>query len=284
MKKISAYLDLIRWDKPIGSLLLLWPTLTALWIASAGRPPAYVLVIILLGTFLMRSAGCAINDFADRKFDAHVERTKSRQLVSGELSPKTALLISAGLALMAFVLVLFLNWMSIVLALIAGILAAIYPLMKRITHFPQFVLGLAYSGGILIAFAAVQNHLPFEAWLLFFISLLWTVAYDTQYAMMDREDDLKIGVKSTAIIFGKHEVFIISTLQGFIIILLLVMGILLGLNYWYFGAISITAMLFILQWTWVRTREPQNCQRAFLNNNWAWLLVFLGVFLSLLER
>ncbi len=281
-QKISDYLDLIRWDKPVGSLLLLWPTLSALWVASAGRPPAYILVIFLMGTFLMRAAGCAINDFSDRKFDIHVERTKSRQLVTGKVSPKGALIFSAALAFVAFILVLFLNPLTIILALVAGILAGIYPLMKRFTHFPQFILGLAYSSGILMAFAAIQNRLPLEAWGLFFISFLWTVAYDTEYAMMDREDDLKIGVKSTAIFFGTYEVSTIGILQSLIIGALILYGIFLNFNAWYFSGVLACSLLFVLQIMWIRTRNISFCQRAFLNNNWAWLLVFLGIFLNYL--
>jgi 4-hydroxybenzoate polyprenyltransferase len=281
-QKIADYLDLIRWDKPIGSLLLLWPTLSALWVASDGHPPAFVLFIFLLGTFLMRAAGCAINDFSDRRFDAHVERTKNRQLVTGKVTPKGALIFSASLALLAFILVLFLNTFTIILALIAGILAGIYPLMKRITHFPQFILGLAYSFGILMAFAAIQNQLPIEAFALFFISFLWTVAYDTEYAMMDREDDLKIGVKSTAIFLGAYEVMTIALLQAIIVVGLILYGIYLDFNFWYFAAVIACGMLFVLQILWIQTRETYLCQRAFLNNNWAWLFVFLGIFFSYL--
>ncbi len=282
-QKISDYLDLIRWDKPIGSLLLLWPTLSALWMASAGHPPAYILMIFLLGTFLMRAAGCAINDFSDRKFDAQVERTKSRQLVTGKVSPKGAFLFSIALALVAFFLVLFLNFLTIVVAIFAGILAGIYPLMKRITHFPQFILGLAYSSGILMAFSAVQNQIPASAWVFFFISFLWTVAYDTEYAMMDREDDLKIGVKSTAIFLGSNDVLGVGILQAIIFAALIIYGIFLDFNYWYFLGVLACGLLFTVQLLWIRTRETQFCQRAFLNNNWAWLLVFLGIFLNYLS-
>lgn len=282
-KRISSYLDLIRWDKPIGSLLLLWPSLSALWVASQGHPPAYILAIFLLGTFLMRAAGCAINDFSDRHFDAHVQRTQSRPLVKGSIRPKEALIFSACLAFFAFLLVLlFLNTLCLILALIAGVLAAIYPLMKRITSFPQCILGLAYSSGILMAFAAIQNRLPLEAWCFFIISFLWTVAYDTEYAMMDRPDDLKIGVKSTAIFFGSYEVFAVGVLHALIILGLLSYGLALEFNVWFFSALILCAMSFLLQLSWIRTRENPLCQRAFLNNNWSWLFVFLGIGLNYL--
>ncbi len=222
--KLSAYSQLMRIEKPIGVLLLLWPTLIALWIAGAGHPSPKNIVIFVLGTFLMRSAGCVINDFADRNFDAHVERTNTRPLASGAVTPAEALLLCGLLCALAFGLVLLTNRLTIVLSFVGLAVAAVYPFMKRVTHLPQLVLGFAFSFGMPMAFAAETNHVPPAAWLLVAANLLWTVVYDTFYAMVDKEDDLRIGLKSTAILFGDWARIITAALQVLCLLLLLLVA------------------------------------------------------------
>jgi 4-hydroxybenzoate polyprenyltransferase len=282
--RFSAYMQLIRFDRPIGTLLLLWPTLWALWLAAEGLPPVKLLVIFALGTFLMRSAGCAVNDLADRNFDGGVARTRGRPLVTGAISPTQAMTLAAILALAAFVLVLFTNTLTILLSFGGVALAAFYPFMKRHTHLPQVVLGAAFSWGIPMAFAAVLNTLPNILWLLFVANLLWTVAYDTEYAMVDREDDVAMGIKSTAILFGELDRHIVGALQAFTILALLLVGQRFELGWIYFASLPVAAGLFVYQQKLIRQRLPADCFRAFLNNNWVGAAVFAGIVLDAWSR
>ncbi|MFZ5724244.1 MAG: 4-hydroxybenzoate octaprenyltransferase [Pseudomonadota bacterium] len=278
-RRLAACAQLLRLDRPIGIFLLLWPTWWALWIAGDGRPSLQNLLVFTAGVVLMRSAGCAINDFADRDFDRQVARTKDRPLASGLLTTRDALWLFAVLALLSFVLVLFLNLYTILLSFGALALAALYPFMKRWTHLPQVVLGAAFSWAIPMAFAAEQEALPPVAWLLFFANLAWTVAYDTYYAMTDRADDLRAGVKSTAILFGRHDLLIIGLLQALALGLLAAAGLLAGLGLPYWCALAVAAGLFLYQHRLARQREPAACFRAFLHNNWVGLAVFVGIYL-----
>ncbi|WP_101758593.1 4-hydroxybenzoate octaprenyltransferase [Oceanicoccus sp. KOV_DT_Chl] len=277
--KAPDYLALIRFDRPIGVYLLLWPALWALWIAAEGVPDLKLLFIFIAGTFLMRSAGCAINDYADRNIDGDVKRTRDRPIPNGRISPKQALLFAAVLAILAFILVLFTNTKTILLSFIAVILAACYPFMKRYTHFPQIVLGAAFSWSIPMAFAAQQNALPNAMWLLYIAVVLWTVAYDTFYAMVDRDDDIKIGVKSTAILFGDDDRAITGMLQISVIFILALAGPQFNLGLAYYGGLIGASGLFIYQQQLIRRRERDQCFKAFLNNHWAGLIIFIGIVL-----
>ena len=278
--RLHNYLALIRFDRPIGTYLLLWPTLWALWIAAEGIPPWQLLVIFGLGTFLMRSAGCVINDLADRKLDGAVERTRERPLVTGAVSSNEALALFASLTLMAFVLVLFTNTLTIMLSFAGVTLASCYPYMKRHTHLPQLVLGAAFSWGIPMAFAAVNESLPPFLWLIYTANLLWTVAYDTQYAMVDRADDLKIGIKSTAILFGEKDRHMVAVLQIMTIVALLLVGQRFHLGLFYLAGVVIAAGLFVHQQRQIRQRQPAECCKAFLNNNYVGMAVFAGIVLD----
>ena len=278
--KTTALLQLIRFDKPIGTLLLLWPTLIALWVAAGGVPEPRLLIIFCLGTFLMRSAGCVVNDFADRAVDGAVERTRGRPLVNGVISPQEALAFAGLLSLLAFVLVLFTNPLTIALSFAALGVAFLYPFMKRFTHMPQGVLGIAFSFGIPMAFSATQNSLPPGLWLWFAGNLLWTVAYDTQYAMVDREDDLRIGIKSSAILFGQHDRLIIGLLQLACLLIWAWAGQVFGLGLPYWLSLLGVAGLFAYHQHLIRERDRDACFQAFLHNNRVGLLLFLGVALS----
>ncbi len=282
--RFTAYLQLVRLDRPIGTLLLLWPTLWALWLAAGGVPPLKLLLIFSLGTLLMRSAGCAVNDLADRNFDGAVERTRERPLVTGVIAPKEALVLAASLSLAAFILVLFTNTLTILLSFAGVALAACYPFMKRHTHLPQLVLGAAFSWGIPMAFAAVSNALPPALWLVFVANLFWTVAYDTEYAMVDREDDLKVGIKSTAILFGEMDRHVIAALQALTIIALVLVGQRFELGWIYFLSLLAASGLFVYQQRLIRDRHTAGCFRAFLNNNWVGAVVFAGVVLDAWSR
>lgn len=282
LQKLPDYLALIRFDRPIGTYLLLWPTLWALWIAAQGLPDLKLLVIFILGTFLMRSAGCAINDFADRKIDDQVQRTSCRPLVTGRLSTREALIFCALLCLTAFVLVLFTNTKTIVLSLVALALAGCYPFMKRYTHLPQLFLGAAFSWGIPMAFAAQTNSLPSNLWLIYASVVLWTVVYDTFYAMVDRDDDITIGVKSSAILFGRYDRLITALLQLSVIVILLLVGQRFALGVFYFIALGAAALLFSYQQWLIRQRQRDDCFKAFLNNHWVGAVVFAGIFLHYL--
>jgi 4-hydroxybenzoate polyprenyltransferase len=278
--KWQAYSHLMRLDKPIGSLLLLWPTLWALWLAGQGIPPLKELLVFVLGVFLMRAAGCVINDYADRAFDGHVKRTAGRPLPSGRVSTKEAKMLFVLLVLMAFGLVLMLNAMTIGLSLVALALAATYPFMKRVTHFPQVVLGAAFGWSIPMAYAAVSQSLPLSCWLLFLANILWTVAYDTLYAMVDRDDDVQIGIKSTAVLFGRYDKLIVGVLQLITLLLLLWVGYLMQLGGAYYWSLLLAGALFIHQQQQIIKRDRDACFRAFLNNNYVGLVLFIGIALS----
>lgn len=275
------YAQLARLDRPVGILLLLWPTLWALWLAADGVPDAKVLVIFVLGVVLMRSAGCVINDYADRDVDPHVARTRARPLASGLVAPKEALILFVVLALIAFALVLLTNGLTIALSFGGAVLAATYPFMKRYTHLPQVVLGAAFAWAVPMAFAAQTGAVPNVAWLIFIATVLWTVAYDTMYAMVDRDDDVKIGVKSTAILFGEADRFIIGVLQATALLILVMAGLREHLGAWYYIGLAAAAGFAGYQQWLIRDRQPQACFRAFLNNQWFGLVVFLGLALDL---
>ncbi len=277
---LTDYIALTRLNRPIGTYLLLWPTLWALWIAAQGIPNVWTLCVFTLGVVLMRSAGCIINDYADRNIDRHVKRTRDRPLTAGRISSREALTLFVILCLISFCLVLTLNLLTIALSFIALLLAAVYPFMKRYTHFPQVVLGAAFSWAIPMAFAAELGTIPAIGWLLFLITVIWTVAYDTLYAMVDREDDLKIGVKSTAIFFGRFDKITVAFLQVIVIAGLVTIGILAQLEWIYFVALSIAALSFIYQQWLIYHRQPERCFQAFLNNHWTGLIIFLGIALT----
>jgi len=282
ISKLTLLIQLTRLDKPIGIFLLLWPTLTGLWIAAEGIPSPRLLFIFTLGVILMRSAGCCVNDFADHKFDAGVERTKNRPLASGALRRQDALIIFGGLVLCGFFLVLFTNLFTIVLAVFAAGITAIYPFMKRYTNLPQVVLGVAFSMGILMAFSATSTAIPTAAYLLFIANIVWTVAYDTEYAMVDREYDIRIGVKSTAILFGDADRLLIGLLQGLYIIAMWMASAQFELGIWVILALIGVVALFAYQQFLIRNRKAEACFKAFLNNNWVGALVFAGVVLNYL--
>lgn len=282
LNRLPLYLRLMRADKPIGTLLLLWPTLWALWIAAQGWPQWHLLLIFVLGVFLMRSAGCVINDYADRNFDSHVQRTAQRPLATGSVSKREALLLCAALCAIAFVLVLFTNKLTIMLSFAAAALAGTYPFMKRYTHLPQVVLGAAFGWGIPMAFAAQSGTLPKGCWILFIANVLWTVVYDTFYAMVDREDDRKIGIKSTAILFGDDDRLITGALQVCVVFALIFVGVQFKLAYWYFVSLIGVSALFIYHQILIRHRQRDACFRAFLHNNWVGAIVFAGIFMHYL--
>lgn len=277
IERLNAYERLIRLDKPIGILLLLWPTLWALWLSSRGFPDVTVTWIFILGTVLMRSAGCAINDYADRDFDRHVARTRDRPLAAGVISPKEALAVAAVLALAAFALVLKLNTLTIGLSLVALFLAVTYPFTKRFLAVPQAYLGVAFGFGIPMAFAAHTGKLPFIAWLLLAANVFWAMAYDTEYAMADREDDRKIGIRTSAILFGDRDVAAVMLFHGLFILTLLANGWLAGLGTFYYLGVIAAAALAAWQYRMIRHREPAQCLRAFRHNNWIGAAVFAGI-------
>jgi len=274
------FIQLTRMDKPIGIYLLLWPTLWALWIAAKGVPSLGILLIFVFGVILTRAGGCVINDFADRKVDGHVKRTEQRPLVSGKISSKEALVFFALLMGISFLLVLCTNATTVWLSFGGLALAASYPFMKRYTYYPQVVLGAAFSWGIPMAFTAETGSLPAAAWLLYIANLLWTVAYDTYYAMTDRDDDLKIGVKSTAILFGDADRVIILGLQGLSLGCLLLAGAQFDLGGWFHLGLLVAAGCYLWEFWYTRNREPQRCFQAFLHNHWAGLAIFVGIVLN----
>ncbi|MFJ3430323.1 MULTISPECIES: 4-hydroxybenzoate octaprenyltransferase [Pseudomonas] len=274
------FIQLTRMDKPIGIYLLLWPTLWALWVAAKGVPSLGNLVIFVLGVILTRAGGCVINDFADRKVDGHVKRTEQRPMASGKISSKEALVFFALLMGISFLLVLCTNAQTVWLSFGALALAATYPFMKRYTYYPQVVLGAAFSWGIPMAFTAETGSLPAAAWLLYIANLLWTVGYDTYYAMTDREDDLKIGVKSTAILFGDADRVIILSLQGLALGCLLLAGSHFELGGWFHLGLLAAAGCFVWEFWYTRDRDPQRCFKAFLHNHWAGLAIFVGIVLN----
>lgn len=281
MEKLRHYAHLVRLDRPIGIYLLLWPTLWALWIAAEGMPDLTILFVFVVGVVLMRSAGCAINDYADRDFDPYVARTKARPLAAGHIAPQEALAVFIVLVVIAFLLELLLNGLTIAMSVVAVILAATYPFMKRFHHLPQVYLGAAFSWAIPMAFTAVTGEMPpLVAWLLFIAAVIWTTAYDTMYAMCDRDDDLKIGVKSSAILFGKHDRLIVGVLQVLTLLLLLVVGMMSGRGVWFWLGLLLAAGFVVYQQWLIRNREPMPSLRAFLNNHWLGMVVFLGLALD----
>lgn len=276
-KKLNAYERLMRLDKPIGILLLLWPTLWALWIASRGMPDWITLLIFITGTVLMRSAGCVMNDIADRKFDAEVERTKNRPLVTNEVSIKEAYLLAAALALAAFILVLQFNQKTILLSFAALFLAVTYPFTKRFLAVPQAYLGVAFGFGIPMAFAAVNDYIPPLAWALLAANVFWAIAYDTQYAMVDRDDDIKIGVKSSAIFFGQFDVVAIMICYAITLGLLVYVGKFMGFNKPYYVGLAAALVLTFRQYLLIKKRYKTDCFKAFLHNNYIGLAIFIGL-------
>ena len=282
MKKCQAIKLLTRMDKPIGTYLLLWPTYWALWIASDGWPNLFLLIVFSLGVFVMRSAGCVINDIADMKVDSKVERTKNRPLVSGLISKEEAVSLFGLLIGIALGLVLTLSWPTIYLSVAALLLASSYPFMKRYTHLPQVVLGAAFSWGMIMAFSEAQGEIPMIAWLLFLANVLWTIAYDTMYAMVDRNDDIKIGVKSTAILFGDNDKRIIGFMQLLVLGLLFTVGDILAFGWPYQLSLVIAAGLFSYQQLLISNRDREWCFKAFLNNHWVGMVVFIGIFVEYL--
>lgn len=274
----------MRLHRPIGIWLLLWPTLWALWIASAGRPDPTVFLVLLLGTIVVRSAGCVINDFADRKIDPHVARTADRPLATGEVRTDEALVLFVALMLIALGLVMNLNRLTLLLALVAAVIAVLYPFTKRFFSAPQFVLGVAFAWGVPMAFAAQLGEVPRIGWLLFLAAVIWVIVYDTQYAMADREDDLKLGVRSTAILFGDLDRLLIGALQALLVLSLLLVGQRAELGVWYYGGVGTAALFLLYQQYLLKDRDPGRCFRAFLNNAWFGACVFCGIVLDYVFR
>lgn len=281
-QRCYQYFLLARFHRPIGIYLLLWPTLWALWIAGNGRPRTVILLIFIFGTIVTRAAGCVINDIADRKLDLHVARTNQRPLASGRISLLEAWILFIVLGLVAIALVLLLNWFAILLAFIGAAIIIIYPFMKRLTHLPQMVLGVAFAWGIPMAFAAQTNHLPLISVLVFVTAYLWIIIYDTFYAMADHDEDLVIGVKSSAILWGEQARLITAILQFLVLILLLWLGSLLSLRIWFYLGVLIAAALTFYQQYLIKERDSEKCLQAFLNNQWFGLAIFVGLFLSYL--
>ncbi len=277
IKKLDAYERLMRLDKPIGILLLLWPTLWALWIASRGKPSWITLLIFVTGTVLMRSAGCVMNDIADRNYDGLVERTKNRPLAIGEVSLKEAYLLASVLALLAFCMVLMFNQTTILLSFVALFLAATYPFTKRFLAIPQAYLGIAFGFGIPMAFAAVNDYIPPLAWILLAANVFWAIAYDTQYAMVDREDDVRIGIKSSAILFGRFDVLAVMICYAVLLGLLVYVGQFMGFNKFYYVGLLAALLLTCRQYMLIKNRDKTNCFKAFLQNQWIGLAIFIGL-------
>ncbi len=277
-ERLKHYIALTRLNRPIGILLLLWPTLWAIWIASEGRPDTTILVVFVVGTILMRSAGCAINDYADRDFDAHVARTADRPLAAKKISATEALVIAGVLALIAFSLVvIFLNRLTLYLSFIALFLAASYPFTKRFFAMPQAYLGIAFGFGIPMAFAAETGSVPMLACWMLIANVFWTIAYDTEYAMVDRDDDVKIGIKTTALLFGKYDVAIVMFCYLVMLAILAAIGKVIGLGWPYFSGLGIACGIALFHYTMIRNRDRERCFKAFLHNNWLGFSVFCGV-------
>lgn len=276
-QRLDIYKRLTRLDKPIGSLLLLWPTLWGLWFAAEGVPNIGILFIFVLGTLLMRSAGCVVNDYADKDFDPHVERTKTRPLAAREISTKEALLLAAALALTAFLLILPLNFLVVVLSFPALLIAASYPYTKRFLAIPQAYLGIAFGFGIPMAFAAVRGEVPALAWIILIANSFWTLAYDTEYAMVDRDDDLKIGIKTAAITFGQFDVIIIMLCYATFLGLLTIIGTMLQMGTIYYFGLGIALAIAGYHYVLIRERKRENCFKAFLHNNWIGGVVFVSI-------
>jgi 4-hydroxybenzoate polyprenyltransferase len=278
---MNAYFRLTRLDKPIGIYLLLWPTYWALFLAAGGWPDVDLLIIFTLGVIVMRSAGCVINDYADREIDKHIERTQGRPIASGEVSPKSALVLFFALTALAFGLVLLTNTLTIQLSFVAVALASLYPFTKRWTQLPQFVLGLAFGMSVLMAFSAQTGGVPVEAYWIFAANIVWTLIYDTMYAMADREEDLKIGMKSSAILFAKYDRIIIGILQISLLLIFLKIGNLFDLGLFYQLSTLIISMLMIYHQYWIKNRQKTACFKAFLHNHYIGLTLFAGILVSL---
>ena len=279
ISQVRNYARLMRIDKPVGIWLLLWPMLWALWLAGDGHPDQGLFVVFMLGVFIMRSAGCVLNDYADRKIDPYVERTRTRPIASGAVSPAEALILFAALSLIAIGLATMLNRQAQLLAIVAAGLTVAYPFIKRYVSIPQFVLGAAFGWAVPMAFAAQTGETPQLAWLVFGVALIWAVIYDTFYAMVDREDDIKVGVKSTAILFGDVDLFVIAGLQALMLLGLIFVGLRATLGFWYFAAVAIAACLMAYHLWLARDRQPAGCFAAFLHNHLIGLVVFIGIVL-----
>jgi 4-hydroxybenzoate polyprenyltransferase len=281
-KQANRWLRLMRLDRPIGTYLLLWPTLWALWFAGEGSPSLANLIIFTLGVVSMRAAGCVINDYADRNVDGSVERTKNRPLPAGEIQPNQALILFFVLLCLSLALVLMTNQLTIILSFGGLALAATYPFLKRFTHLPQLGLGAAWAWAVPMAFAAERNQLPVTLWLIFVAVILWTIAFDTYYAMVDREDDLKVGIKSTAILFGRYDLLIIALLQLMTLILLFTAGLEFGRSWFYMSGLIAAALYFVNQYIQARSREREACFKSFLNNHRVGMVIFIGLALDYL--
>lgn len=279
LRRLPDFIALGRLDRPIGIYLLLWPTLWALWIASEGQPSFKLIFIFVMGVILTRTGGCIVNDYADRDFDGQVQRTANRPLATGRISGKEALAVAAVIGLLAFVLVLFTNTFTIMLSVGGLLLACTYPYMKRHTYLPQLVLGAAFAWSIPMAFAAVKEEIPTIAWIIYLATLCWTMAYDTLYAMVDRDDDLQAGIKSTAILFGDADLAMVGLLNGMTLLALVLLGNKLGLSLWYYLGLVTAVLLWIWQLWQCRTRERNACFQAFLHNHWVGAAIFAGLFL-----
>ncbi|HXM81946.1 MAG TPA: 4-hydroxybenzoate octaprenyltransferase [Burkholderiales bacterium] len=279
-RRLDAYERLIRLDKPVGTLLLLWPTLWAVWLASYGAPRLDVVIIFVVGTLLMRSAGCAINDYADRNFDPHVERTRARPLAAGEIAPREALGVAAALTLAAFALVLFLNGFAILLSLVALAIAASYPFAKRFFALPQAYLGIAFGFGIPMAYATIQNRLPAACWLLLAANVFYSFAYDTEYAMVDREDDARLGLRTSALTLGRWDVAAVMASYAAMLAILALLGVQLRLGWPYYAGLAVAGAMMIYHWFLIRERTREGCFKAFRHNNWVGGVIFAGIVLS----
>jgi len=276
-RRLDAYERLVRLDKPIGTLLLLWPTLWALWLAADGEPSAGIVLIFVLGTLLMRSAGCAINDYADRDFDPQVKRTRARPLAAREIAPWEALVIAAALAAVAFGLVLYLNRLAIALSFAGLAIAASYPFSKRFFALPQLYLGIAFGFGIPMAYAAIQERLPAECWLLLAANIGYAFAYDTEYAMVDRDDDAKLGIRTSALTLGRWDVAAVMTSYALMLVLLAGVGALRALAWPYYAGLAAAAAMMLYHWRLIRTRSREACFKAFRHNNWVGAAIFAGI-------
>jgi len=283
-KRLGMYFQLTRLNRPIGILLLLWPTLWGVWIAGDGSPEFYIALIFVLGTVLMRSAGCAINDYADRDFDRHVKRTKERPVTSGRIAPHEALWVAASFAALAFVLILPLNNLTLLMSFPAVFLAASYPYTKRFFAIPQAYLGIAFGFGIPMAFAAQQGSVPTVAWLLLVANVFWAIAYDTEYAMVDRDDDIRIGIHSSARLFGKYDVAAVMISYAITLLLLSWAGLIIGADEWYFIGLMTAGGITLYHYRLIRSRSRKSCFKAFLHNNWFGAAVFAGIVLDYLTR
>ena len=279
-KRLDAYERLIRLDKPIGALLLLWPTLWALWLASRGWPRADFVLIFVVGTILMRSAGCAINDYADRNFDGHVERTRARPLAAGEIRPVEALWVAAVLAAAAFALVLFLDWLAIALSFVGLAIAIVYPFTKRFFALPQAFLGIAFGFGIPMAYAAIQHRLPLECWVLFAANIFYAFAYDTEYAMVDRNDDARLGIRTSALTLGRWDVVAVMASYAVMIGILAALGLAKSIAWPYYIGLAVAGAMMVYHWTLIRDRGREGCFRAFMHNNWVGAAIFAGIVLT----